>query len=534
MVVSGAILQLSAIGAQNAYINSTDYTLFKSGVRAFTNFAAGQILVQPQSASASYYGSELLFKMPRSGDLIHKLYFTCLVSGLSLDSGASGYLASGGVQWVDSLGHSLVEYVQIDIGGTKFDKIYGEHLEIRSEQENPAGKEPKPQLGTPSSPSGTSSTTPGPFGGNTVSFASGREITQINYARATQRLFIELPFWFDKFAEQALPMIALMFHDVDIRVKLRNRADVIQLTTNVGGETTVATIDASGNGGTAGVPVVWTDASSAASVPSTHPQYLPTGGSATGSNLTVPVVYAGPANVSSVASITGGTITNPQLCATYIYLDQLERKLFAGSGHEYVIKQHQFLNAESKAAGTTNVNTIKNFSHPVAEFNLFVRRNETIGTDYNKNWFDWSGLPKDTLYNGSYGGGGATKYATSMPLNQQLGCEYRDLAVEYWQLALNNHDRLPDQNDWGCSYYNQVVPLETHSRISTRKFFSYSFALRPENLLATGTLNCSRVDNIEFRFTFSQYMPASMIHIFGLNFNVIKISSGLAGLRFSS
>jgi hypothetical protein len=182
----------------------------------------------------------------------------------------------------------------------------------------------------------------------------------------------------------------------------------------------------------------------------------------------------------------------------------------------------------------TNGNTIKNFSHPVSEFSLFVRKTSAVGTDYAKNWMDWQGLPKDTRYNGSYGGGGATKYASSVPLNQVQGSEYYDLAVESWQLSLNNHDRLPDQNDWGMLYYNQVQPFETHSRISPRKFFNYSFALRPENLLATGTLNCSRVDNIEFRFVFSAYMPAAVIYIFGRNFNVIKISSGLAGLRFSS
>jgi hypothetical protein len=512
MVVSGAVLQLSAIGAQNAYINSTDYTLFKSGIRAFTNFAAGQILISPQSASATYYGSELHFRVPRSGDLIHKTYFTFLASGLSLSAGA------GGVGWVDAFGHSIIDYVQIDIGGTKFDKVYGEHLEIRSEQENAEGLQPKVMLGTPSSPSGSST-----VGTATVEFATGNEITQANYARGTQRVFVELPFWFDKFAEQALPVIALMFHDIDIKVKLRNRADVIELLPAVTA---------------AGVVPAWTNAANAGAGDINdvnHPQYLPAGaGAVAGSVVVVPAQYAAAANVATPAQIDGGLISNPQLCTTFVYLDQLERKLFAGSGHEYVIQQHQFLNAESKAAGVTNFNTIKNFSHPVSEFSLFVRRNQAVGTDYAKNWMDWTGLPRDTRYNGSYGGGGPTKYATSVPVNQSLGSEYRDLAIDFWQLALNNHDRLPDQNDWGTMYYRQVQPFETHSRISTRQFYNYSFALKPQNLLATGTLNCSRVDNIEFRFTFSQYMPASTLFVFGRNFNVVKISSGLAGLRFSS
>jgi hypothetical protein len=499
MVVSGAILQLSAIGAQNAYINSTDYTLFKSGVRAFTNFAAGQILVSSQGATSGFYGNELLFKIPRSGDLLHKMYFSCLISGLALDSTLPGFVANSGVQWSDDVGRSLVEYAQVDIGGTKFDKILSEHLMIRFEQLDPAGKEDYFVTGT--------------------STQIGGALSQEDWSKSTHRLFVELPFWFDRFAEQSLPIIALMFHDVDIRVKLRNRVDVVQLTP-------------SNN-------LTWTRAANAGAapnpVPITHPEYIPDGlGNATaGTGLTFPVNYAVAANVSEPTAINpaSGLISDPVLVCTYVYLDQLERKLFAGSGHEYVIKQHQYLGSDVKNTGVTNVSQIKNFSHPVVEFSIVMRRQNATGTDYNKNWRDFTGLPIDTRYGSGaaagYGGGGVQKYFGSV-------AGANDHPMDDWQLQLNNHARLVERSGWGMDYYRYVVPREVHSKIPNIDVINFSFALRPENVLATGTLNCSRIDNIEFRYTFSSFMTQLTTFIFAENFNVVKISSGLAGLRFSS
>lgn len=500
MVVSGAILQLSAIGAQNAYINSTDYTLFKSGIRAFTNFAKGEILVNPQSAGGGFYGSELQYKVPRSGDLIHKLYWTCLISGLQKPN-------IGEASWTDSLGHALIEYAQIDIGGTKFDKIYSEHLEIMSELVNPFGRDADTLL----------------YRGSEI----GGYLDMQDYAKDTQRIFVELPFWFHRFVEQSLPVIALMFHDIDIKIKLRNKSDVIQLNPT---DPSLVWTPSNGLGGT--------------DVPSSHPEYLPNGAVPAGSpptaipqnGVTTPIVYEAAQNVVDGtahfnANVDDGKITNPQLCMSFIYLDQLERKLFAGSGHEYVIAQHQYLNEESKGAGVQNMNLIKNFSHPVLEFQMACRQDKYTATAYNKQWFNFTGLPRDTRYQRPYGGGGPNKYAQSSGT-----LAVHDLILESWQLTLNNHNRLPDQNDWGMDYYRKVVPFETHQKIprAVLDVFSYSFAIKPENLLATGTLNCSRIDNIEFRLQFASALPACKIFIFGRNMNVIKISSGLAGLRFSS
>jgi hypothetical protein len=493
MVISGCVLQLSSIGPQNAYINDASNTLFKTAVRKYSNFAAGQVLVSPSGGGNSgYFGSEITYKLPRAGDLIHKVYFTFI--GTALDAIATNLVpVPPKPTWVDDLGHSVVEYCQIDIGSTRFDRIQGEQLHIIAEQEESEGKDSRVIVGDNG------------LGGVDQLLA---------YASINKRYFVPLPFWFHNFLEQVCPIIALMFHDIDIKIKLRNRQDVISLGKNA--STDVYT------------PV---GASLSQAVPPTHPEYVVGPSNAFNRN------YEAAVNVRNPADITGGLMLNPQLLVTYIYLDQLERKLFAGSAHEYVITQHQFLGPQSFNEGTSQVSFLQNFSHPVKEFSMVVRRNQTIATDYAKNWVDFTGQPYySEFYPGSNNQVNGTIISTAAAPQQAATVDWatRGDPITYWNISLNNHARLVEQTDFGTDYYRYVVPLECHSRVSTKPIYNFSFAWRPENQFSTGTLNCSRIDNIEFSLRFPQYTVAGTVLIFAKSFNAIKIASGLAGQRFSS
>lgn len=504
MVVSGAVLQLSSIGPQNAYINNAEFTLFKTVVRKYSNFAAGQILVQPYGGGAGWYGSELVFRMPRAGDLLHKLYFTCTVDSLNLNPQDPNYVLDSNVRWTDAAARALVEYVQIDIGSTKFDRILSEQLDIWSELSQPAGKEDWNQ---------------------TLTAGLGGALDLQDFSALRRRIFLGLPFWFCRFVEQVLPMIALMFHDVDIRVKLRNQQDVITLTAN----------------NVNGALTVWTPVGAPFNtpVPPTHPQFQ-----SSANGPTTVINYNAAANVSGPSAIRGGAINNPQILATYIYLDQLERKLFAGSAHEYVMIQHQYLGPESVGANATNFSRLINFSHPCIEFNVIVRRNQLTQTDYFKDWFDYTGQPLTTgWWDPTYLlGATSTTGLTPVPafpspaVGTSFGLGRRGNPFQTFQITLNGHARLPEQTDFGVDYYLYTTNMETHSKIPTgkRRIFTYPFSFRPEIMFANGTLNCSRVDNINFQMTFPANKVDSTAFVYARNFNVIKIASGLAGMRFSS
>jgi len=60
----------------------------------------------------------------------------------------------------------------------------------------------------------------------------------------------------------------------------------------------------------------------------------------------------------------------------------------------------------------------------------------------------------------------------------------------------------------------------------------YSFALKPEEHQPSGTCNFTRIDNAKLDFTGTQ--PTSSENIYAVNYNVLRIMSGMGGLAYSN
>jgi hypothetical protein len=64
--------------------------------------------------------------------------------------------------------------------------------------------------------------------------------------------------------------------------------------------------------------------------------------------------------------------------------------------------------------------------------------------------------------------------------------------------------------------------------------YSYSFALKPEEHQPTGTCNFSRIDNAQVAVTIPTGVASTTMHMFAVNYNVLRIQSGMGGLAFSN
>lgn len=102
--------------------------------------------------------------------------------------------------WVKRLGHSIIEYIDIFIGGEKIDRQYGEWMDIWYEL---AGNK-------------NMSKTYDKLIGNRYDLTTFDRNDKYYYT-----LFIPLQFWFCKFNGLALPLIAMQYSDVSIKLKLR-------------------------------------------------------------------------------------------------------------------------------------------------------------------------------------------------------------------------------------------------------------------------------------------------------------------------
>lgn len=103
--------------------------------------------------------------------------------------------------WVDKIGHALIDYIQIDIGGERIDRHYGDWYNIWSELS--CSHELYPVYNK--------------MIGNVPELTVFDRTIKPKY-----NLFIPLQFWFCKTNGSALPLAALEYHDVSITVKLRN------------------------------------------------------------------------------------------------------------------------------------------------------------------------------------------------------------------------------------------------------------------------------------------------------------------------
>ena len=186
-------------------------------------------------------------------------------------------------------------------------------------------------------------------------------------------------------------------------------------------------------------------------------------------------------------SPSGATIDSIKLFADYVYLDEEERQRFSQSAQEYLIEQVQ----HHPASGLSNgVNTVTlPFNHPVKELVW------TVGTSTVPGTF---GTLNDTASGGT-------------------------------KITFNNQDRASARPG---SYYNLVQPYQHHTRVPTTNVYVYSFGLRPEEHQPSGTVNFSRIDNASI--TLDTTGGATSADIFAVNYNVLRVQSGLGGLAYSN
>ena len=275
----------------------------------------------------------------------------------------------------------------------------------------------------------------------------------------TTTLYVPLEFWFCRNVGLALPLIALQYHEVKVKIEF-----------------------------------------------DTKPNCIVTSTGATGATAT---------NFPELKDIS--------LWVDYIFLDTDERRRFAQLSHEYLIEQLQFTGTETLGTGSTRVKL--NFNHPCKEL-VWVAKLRTP-TTRNARWYDYSDMdvPDDNAI---------------VPHNKSKN-PFEDAILQ-----LNGNDRFAVRKG---SYFNLVQPYQHHTNVSANPGINvYSFALKPEDHQPSGTLNMSRIDTATLMVNTvdkkqgaverdaGNESPAdySGINIYAVNYNVLRILSGMGGLAYSN
>ena len=181
------------------------------------------------------------------------------------------------------------------------------------------------------------------------------------------------------------------------------------------------------------------------------------------------------------------TLNDAKLLVNYLYLDTDERRRFAQVSHEYLIEQVQHTGVETEPAIDMN------FNHPVkALFWTNIGQNTTGNTKLQLNGHDrFSELAHDFFH-------------LVQPYECGLG----------HGLVLNTNDRS----------WDGVGATAQHMNVGM-----YSFCLKPAEHQPSGTCNFSRIDNAVLNMG-----TDGDLWLFAMNYNVLRIMSGMGGMAYSN
>jgi len=537
--MGGGLMQLVAYGAQDVYLTGNpQITFWKVTYRRHTNFAMESI-EQTFNGQADF-GRRVQCTVSRNGDLCYRTYLQVTMPEINQDMAPYA-------RWLDNPGEHLISMVEVEIGGQRIDRQYGDwmhiwnQLTLTSEQERGYNK----MIGNTTQLTYLTD----PNYANIATACSSADVPDAvcapRKALPETTLYVPLQFWFCRNPGLALPLIALQYHEVKINLELRPSDECLFAVT---------TLDAAA--GHVGKSVKATEA------------------------------YA----QSLVAA---------SLYVDYVFLDTDERRRMAQNPHEYLIEQLQFTGDESVGSSSNKIKL--NFNHPCKELVFVVQPDKNVDycaslegqTVLNKalgaqphNYTDAidalpnslaafsSGAASRTTSgndvitaSGLFQDPGATEATASTvgnPNNASLaGAMAQEagvgdsgvsdagafvlaetaLGLHCWgqnpvvtcKLQLNGQDRFSEREG---SYFDVVQPFQCHTRNPDSGINVYSFALRPEEHQPSGTCNFSRIDNATLQLVLSSAAiggdATAKVRVYATNYNVLRVMSGMGGLAYSN
>jgi hypothetical protein len=529
--MGGGLMQLVSYGAQDIYISGNpQITFWKILYKRHTNFAMEAIEVTFNGQAD--FGKRVTAVINRNADLMFRSYLTVVLPQVQLGGSSaakSGATPLSAFRWVNYIGHRLIKQVELEIGGQRIDRQYGDWMQIWTQLSTEAGvvKSLDALLGNTHDLVLLKQTGALALDGT----CSGSETTVSCLSRSgtpMKTLYVPLQFWFCRNPGLAIPLIALQYHEVRINVDFEIWENCVYAED------------------TAGKP--------------TRPS---------ASSLAAASVYI-----------------------DYVYLDTEERRRFAQQSHEYLIEQVQYTGAESITSSSNKVQL--NFNHPVKELQWVVQRDsfvdcsfqEWIGTVGGQQPFNYSddfsteGIIMSLLASGNSVAGsqpsmllgqagsngasaqvvpgagtavypgqvgssgndgqestfdtGVNYLLAKVILDSGIRCEGKN-PVEVAKLQLNGQDRFTEREG---SYFDKVQPYQHHSRCPSTGINVYSFALRPEEHQPSGSCNFSRIDKATLQLSVSLNTVVgartAQVRVYALNYNVLRVMSGMGGLAYSN
>ena len=526
--MGGGLMQLVAYGAQDVYLTGNpQITYWKVTYRRHTNFAMESI--EQTFNGQSDFGRRVTCTISRNGDLAYRTYLQVTLPEINQNHAKYA-------RWLDFPGHQLIDDVEVEIGGQRIDKQYGDWMHIWSQLTMDVNQERGYNKMVGNTTQLTFLTDPAfaAVDGPCASSAP-RQVCAPRNALPETTLYIPLQFWFCNNPGLALPLIALQYHEVKININLRSIDECLWAVSTLNGTSDV-----------------------------------------------------------KASAAYNQSLVSASLYVDYIYLDTDERRRMAQNPHEYLIEQLQFTGSESVGSSSNKIRL--SFNHPCKELVWVVQPDTNVdycasfsggNVLYNTfgaqpfNYTDAIDALPNTIkaFGSEVGVSGEAKFINASGLFESAGSHglssgaalpgqsfawegavdtglqsavsdagtfvlaETSLGLHCWgenpvvtaKLQLNGQDRFSEREG---TYFDQVQPWQHHTRAPDTGINVYSFALQPEQHQPSGTCNFSRIDNATLQLVLSNATVASVstakVRVYARNYNVLRVMSGMGGLAYSN
>ena len=483
--MGGGLMQLVAYGAQDIYLTGNpQITFFKVVYRRHTNFSMEAIEQTIQGNPAASGNSTVTIS--RNGDLVYKVYVTNNNSAVSD-------------------GSQMVSEVELEIGGQQIDRHYQEWMDVWNELSTPESK------------------------ALALKVMQGAVASQA--ANGVEMVQVPLQFWFCRNPGLALPLIALQYHEVKLKFTWGSTA----------GNVTDCKVFCD---------YIYLDTDERRRFAQVSHEYLieqlqRESFSLAASTNSLKLNFNHPVKELIWTTVSGVTYTTAQL------------KL---NGHDrFSAQEEEYFQLRQPFDYHTAVPRQNLPSSLMSGISLTASLQEDTATaidDDTKCQFTITGTTGTVLFrNGTDGdlvepgdilvvdntdtpANGLTalitkKTSSTFTVDADTGRKFDFIAIT----ASTAADMIPTVPADGEGLDIRMIRSQNTVTSRTSKLSKainvYSFALKPEEHQPSGTCNFSRIDSAKLDFGTTS-APAGNCIVYAVNYNVLRIMSGMGGLAYSN
>jgi hypothetical protein len=400
--MTGSFFKLQLRGQQDEYLTSNGTrNFFENKYENYSDFAVEK--VKTYFVEDVGFGKKITVTFPKKADLLNKVYFYFKLPELTkVDGSYAG--------WTNNLGHSIIDYMELEIGTRSISKYYGLYMDIWEELTS-SNQYENSRLGKFSNPD------------------------QLKISGSSESEYLVfLPFWFCKGIANSLPLFLLDYHQVRLVIKLKTFQECI--------------------------------------------------------------IYDGTVSPNSVK------IQEAYLLSDYIFIQDSIKLQIKSKPYTMLIEQLQYKDTQGDDTNNS-IGVFKTdipFNHPVTELLWVFIEDLSMA---NNDWFNFSqrnSSPSTKVY--------------SIMKNAKLSVEGKDYTDKTDEIVFRS--------------------INDHKNNTDRHIYTIPFCLYPESASPSGSLNFSKIDNVELYGDLRTPTPNNRLYIFGRNHNWLRFENGMCSLLFIS